>query len=474
MRPLEAAGFLLAIPAVLALLGWMPRRAGIAFTAVSSAVLLLAAVWLGAYWQLIPLYAGVLLSLFAMQRTRPQRQHPMHVLMAAGVICLLLLTAAFTYVLPMFSLPKPTGPYAIGTQIEALVDPVRMETHVAGLAKPREIMVQIWYPATPNQQRLASYRRRRETTLLSSYMAVLKTHSYKNAAVATIGAPFPVLLFNPAWGGKRTQNTYQVEDLASHGFIVVGVDHTYNSGPTAFPDGRVMGPTNGHDISDFRNTTVEQQYAFGDKEVDVEAGDDVLALDSLAAANLNPHSPWFHRVDANDAGAFGHSFGGAVAAEVCYQDSRVKAALNEDGWMFGDMATHGLDKPYMVMNDDAPPITDAELHSNDAQTRRESKLTTIDIDHLNHTMRTFGGYLLTVRGSRHFDFSDRPLYSPIRRLTEAGTIPPLRAHEIVEAYTLQFFAHTLQGKPAPLLAANGNPYKEVQFENWFAHNASRQ
>ena len=124
-------------------------------------------------------------------------------------------------------------------------------------------MVQIWYPATPDHQPLASYRRRRETTLLSSYMAVLKTHSYTDAAVATVGAPFPVLLFNPAWAGHRTQNTYQVEDLASHGFIVVGVDHTYNSGPLAFPDGRVIGPTDTHDIAGFQNTTVAQQYAFG-------------------------------------------------------------------------------------------------------------------------------------------------------------------------------------------------------------------
>ncbi|HEY5253619.1 MAG TPA: hypothetical protein VIJ53_03135, partial [Acidobacteriaceae bacterium] len=277
---------------------------------------------------------------------------------------------------------------------------------------------------------------------------------------------------NPAWAGHRTQNTYQVEDLASHGFIVVGVDHTYNSGPVAFPDGRVIGPTDTHDIAGFQNTTVAQQYAFGAREVDIEAGDDVLALNTLSAANLDPRSPWFHRVDANDAGAFGHSFGGAVAAEVCYQDPRVKAALNEDGWMFGEVATHGLDKPYMVMNDDSPAITAAQLNSKDVQTRRESKLTNIDIANLNHTMSAFGGYVLTILGTRHFNFTDRPLYSPLRRLTDSGPISPRRAHEIVEAYTLQFFAHTLQGKPAPLLAENNSPYKEVQFENWFAHNAS--
>lgn len=472
MRPLEATGFMLAIPAIFALLGWMPKRAGLVFAASSCVVLVLAAAWVGAYWQLIPLYAAVVLSVFALGRMTTSSRNWMHRLAATAVSCLLLLTATFTYVLPMFHLPKPTGPYAIGTRVEHLVDPVRMETHVAGPKLPREIMVQIWYPATPNHQPLASYRMRRETTWLSSYMGVLQTHSYEDAAVATSGAPFPVLLFNPAWAAHRTQNTYQVEDLASHGFIVVGVDHTYNSGPIAFPDGRIMQPTDGHDISDFQNTTVAQQFAFGGREVDIQAGDDVLALNALSVENLDPHSPFFRRVDANDAGAFGHSFGGAVAAEVCYQDPRVKAAVNEDGWMFGDVATRGLDKPYLVMNDDGPPVMAVRLQSKDVQTRREAELTNIDIDNLNRTFRTYGGYMVTVRGSRHFDFSDRSLYSPIRRLTEAGTISAVRVHEITEAYTLQFFEHALQGKAAPLLAADNSPYKEVQFDNWVVRNAS--
>jgi hypothetical protein len=140
--------------------------------------------------------------------------------------------------------------------------------------------------------------------------------------------------------------------------------------------------------------------------------------------------------------------------------------------MFGEVATRGLDKPYLVMNDDGPPILARRLESKNDQTRREAKLTNIDIENLDHTFRAFGGYMLTVRGSRHFDFSDRPLYSPIRRLTEAGTISPLRVHEITEAYTLQFFSHALQDKPAPLLAADNSPYKEVQFDNWFVRNAS--
>ncbi|HTU50734.1 MAG TPA: hypothetical protein VMF56_09075 [Acidobacteriaceae bacterium] len=474
MRPMEMAAFVLAIVPVLAILGAVPVSVGVISAALSCATLLMASIWLGPYWQLIPLYLAVILTLFVLIRMKQVRSRWLRASLATVVTGLLMMTAGFTYLLPMFVLPKPTGPYAIGTRIEALVDPVRMETHVAGSPKPREIVVQIWYPATPHHQPLASYRRRSETTLLSSYMAVLKTHSYKNAAVATNGAPFPVLLFNPAWGGERTQNTYQVEDLASHGFIVVGIDHTYNSRPVAFPDGRVIWSRNLHDISDFQHTTLAQQIDIGDKEVRIEAGDDALALNTLAAANLDPGSPWYGRVDANDAGAFGHSFGGAVSAQICYQDPRVKAALNEDGWVFGDVATHGLDKPYMFMDDDTPAIGAAQLHSADVQIRRESALDVADMGNFEKTMHTFGGYYVLIRGSKHFNFGDRSLYSPIRRWTDSGSVSPQLAHQAIEAYTLQFFSHYLLHRSAPLLAANHSPYKEVQFENWFAHKASTQ
>jgi predicted dienelactone hydrolase len=474
MRPLELVGFVLAIVPVLAILAVVPISVGIISAALSCAILLLASLWLGAYWQLIPLYLAVILTLYVLIVMKRERPRWLRATLAIAVTGLLATTAAFTYLLPMFALPKPTGPYAIGTRIEPLVDPVRMETHVPGPLQSREIMIQIWYPAKPDHQPLAGYRRRRETTLLSSYMAALKTHSYKNAAVATTGAPYPVLLFNPAWGGQRTQNTYQAEDLASHGFIVVGIDHPYNSRPIAFPDGRVLWSQDVHDITDFQNTTVAQQLAIGDKEVRIEAGDDALVLNSLSAANLDPHSPWFGRVDANDAGAFGHSFGGAVAAQICYQDPRVKVALNEDGWAFGDVPTHGLDKPYMFMDDDTPAITAAQLKSADVQTRRESALDISDMNSFDQTMHRFGGYYLLVPESKHFNFADRSLYSPIRGWTDSGSIAPQRAHRIIEAYTLQLFSHYLLHQPAPLLAENHSPYKGVQFENWFVRNASTQ
>jgi hypothetical protein len=471
MRPLEFIGWLIAFLPVLALLGLLRVSLGIIAAIASACILVAAALWLGAYWQLLPLYLGVLLALAGLLWRQP-RTVAARAMLSAGIFCLLVLTAAATYVLPMFSLPKPTGQYAVGTRIFSLTDPVRMETHVPGSTRHREIVVQVWYPASPGKQPLAPYRRHTETTWLSSYMAVLRTHSYKDAPVAS-GAPFPVLLFNPAWGGQRTQNTYQTEDLASHGFIVAAVDHPYNSGPVAFPDGRVIDIGSGHDISDFHHTTVDQQIAFGNNEVHIQAGDDILTLNYLAAANQDPHSPWYRHLDTENVGAFGHSFGGAASVQTCFEDPRVKAALNEDGWVFGNFFTQGLNKPYMVMYED-DPFNFAALHSSDVQARRDAKLDAIDEADMERSLREFGGYSLMIRGTRHNNFRDRVLYSRLRRLTEAGTISPQRGHQIVEAYTLAFFQQVLLHKPEPLLTEMPSPYKEVQFENWYQKNAPTQ
>lgn len=469
MCPLELIGLVLAVVPALALLAVLPISFGIGTAVLSWGVLMAATLQLGAHWQSLPLYLAAALSLAALPFF-PHLPRWTRAAVAATVVCLLILTAAFSFALPMFRLPQPTGPYAVGTRIVHLVDPLKMETHGSGPQGPREIMVQIWYPASPDGQRLASYRRPSETTLLSSYMAVLPTHSYLDAPVASDKTPFPVLLFNPAWGGQRTQNTYQTEDLASHGFIVVGIDHPYNSGPVAFPDGRVIRSVDTHDITDFHHTTIAQQVAIGNTEVHIQAADDILALNYLAAENSDPHSVWFHHVDPNNAGAFGHSFGGAVAAQACYQDPRIRAAINEDGWMFGDVSTHGLNKPFLIMYEDNAEANPTP-NPPDVQSRRESKLDALDLINIHRTMHAHGGYILTLLGSRHNNFRDRSLYSPLRRLTEGGSIAPRRAHRIVEAYTLQFFCHYLLQRPAPLLAANTSPYQEVQFENWFAKNA---
>jgi dienelactone hydrolase len=457
MRPFEELSTLFACLATACLLalGSRWRWAFASSYAALCAFVLAHLVSEGVHWQLAPLYLVVALLPILRRYTPPAAWR-----MRAAVVCcvvLILVSFALCNLLPMFALPQPTGAYRTGTEVLYMVDTSRHEIHVTASDAVRELMVQVWYPADSKKGgHLAPYRRWSETTWLSSYMSVLKTHSRIGVPVASEGAPFPVLLFNPAWGNQRTQNTYEFEDLASHGFVVVAVDHTYNSRPVSFPDGRRIAAKDLFDIEDLGSFSLEELLGKGNREADYQAQDDSFVLDSLRLLDQNPGSIFAGKLATDRAGAFGHSFGGAVAMQACYRDKRIRAAINMDGWLFGDVAHEGLNKPLLVMgHDDSLPRTQAP-----------NPITKQDDELLLAMFQRYGGALVTIHHSQHMNFSDRSLYSPVRKLAESGTISPQLAHQIVESYTLAFFSTVLKGTSEPLLSQQPSPFPEASYQTW--------
>jgi predicted dienelactone hydrolase len=271
-------------------------------------------------------------------------------------------------------------------------------------------------------------------------------------------------LFNPAWKNPRTQSTFQFEDLASHGFVVASIDHTYNSQLVAFPDGRRITARDLPQIGDFTKSTWREVVDLGNKELEYQTADDIFVLDSFGELNRNSASDYFGRLDTESVGAFGHSFGGAVAMETCRKDPRVLAAINMDGWFFGDVAHSGLDKPLLIMSDDSPAPSQEALTSSDTARRLRAQWIRQDMQQIANTLNRFGGFYLLIRGSRHMIFSDRALYSPFRRLNESGGVNPRPAHSIIESYTLAFFLKYLKGEEKSLLEQIPSPYPEAEFK----------
>jgi predicted dienelactone hydrolase len=472
MRPLELT-LALAVLLSIILLFTVPRLAsGLSAIVLSFSILVVCvhAFVEGLHWQLVPLYACIPLLALAFRYSSAMSQW---LFRSCAIASVSLLTAAmaFSYVLPMFKLPDPTGRYKVGTRLVYLVDSSRREIHGPFPRGNRELMVQIWYPTERPNGPLARYRRRSETTLLSSYMSVLRTHSYADAPIAKSGPPFPVLLFNPAWKNPRTQNTFQFEDLASHGFVVASIDHTYNSQPVAFPDGRRITSKDLPEIGDFSKLTWQEFTNLGDQELAYQTADDRFVLDSLSRLNLDSASDYFGRLNADDAGAFGHSFGGAVAMEICRSDSRVRAALNMDGWFFGDVAKDGLDKPLFMMSDDSPAPPEEDLRSPNVARRLRAEWMRQDIQRADYTLEKFGGWSLVVRDSRHMIFSDRALYSPIRSLRESGPVDSRAAHHIIESYTLEFFSKYLRGEASRLLGETPSRFPGAELKIYFRPGA---
>ncbi len=476
MRFFETLVCCLTLPSsILALLAIRPEHSGMG---ILSLLLLLALLFHlvreGAHWQLVPLYLSVSILLpFGWLPDLPR-----HTLPWLGVATFLLtgLSIAISVLVPMFKLPAPSGPHCVGTRLLYLIDNSRDAWGGTSTGSHRELMVQLWYPADPVSNRRAVYRRLRETTPKSSHHAVLKTDSFFNAPIATRNAPYPVLLFSPAWTGQRTQSTFQMQDLASHGFIVASIDHTYYSGRVAFPDGRVLDGQSAPQLGNFEGTTVPEAIELIGKHVMIEARDQIFVLDRLAAFQREEKSPLYEKIDMTRVGAFGHSIGGAAASEACYLDSRIKAALNIDGWMGADVLNEGLAKPWMVIYGRAtenPPSVE-ELNASPPVVQRYWEMNRQNYAAVQANLQRFGGYRLYITGANHWNFADRALYSPRRAWTGAGPIPPLRAFEIVNRYTHAFFSQALNGSDELLLQRSSSEFPEVEFEAWKAVSPTAQ
>jgi predicted dienelactone hydrolase len=408
----------------------------------------------GPHWQMAPAYLAALLfpALLAIQRVTLRR-------IVAGLMLVLVLAACTaSAILPMFRLPQPTGPYPIGTRIFHMVNDHPSDSSSADASGRRELMIQVWYPASPSHAPRAPYRKLAETTFMSSYQSVLWTHSRWNAPFAQTGAPFPLLLLNPAWNGRRTYYMYLVEDLVSHGYIVAGIDHTGNSGPTAFPDGHVSQPDPDPKL-DFGRNTFAELSAYGAQQLEVQVNDTRFVLDQLQSWNQDQASPFYQRIDMDRVGAFGHSFGGAVAAQACLEDSRIKSALDMDGSLWGQVQAVGLNKPFLMIEEDIQHPTPQQLQQDHVTL----------INHLldmgdQAMMKKSNTYRVTLHGSTHSSFTDRNLFSPLRRFSGFGTIPAAREYLILRSYALAFFDKTLRRKDPALLNGTDRTFPEATLE----------
>jgi predicted dienelactone hydrolase len=364
---------------------------------------------------------------------------------------------------PRLSLPSPTGPHRVGTVALHLVDDTRRDPWVP--AHPyRELMVQLWYPAARTTGDLrARYIPAAAGALLDAQTAqalstsvpagtfhALRTNSFEGAPVARpAGAGRPVVMFSPGDGMDRSSLTGLAEDLASHGFVVAGIDDTHGSGQVEFPGGRVEVAQPG---------VLERP----DEDTLVRAADAGFVLDQLARLNsgADPDAdhrrlPAFrHTLDLARTGMFGHSHGAEATAETMLRDHRVIAGAELDGGVSGRVAAAGLHDPFMVVSG----------RSAAGHPQTEQNLTTL------WPRLTGWSRWLRLRDSGHLSFTDFETFAGRLGAPQAvreqllGTIDSGRAVAIERAYLLAFFTQHLGHHHRRLLDGPSRRYPEMIFE----------
>ena len=357
-------------------------------------------------------------------------------------------------------LPAPTGSYGVGRMEYDWIDQSRTDPLAPRAGTKRELVVWAWYPAVrmsgakvapylpPTWAQLSDQQHGSFGQLLFQSSDSIQTHSIENAPLATASARYPVLIFEPGLGNIPTQYTTLLEDLASHGYIIFAITPTYSSDVVVFPDGRVASATVVGKPSDASNVQTT-----GNRLVTVWAQDVIFVMNQLGRLNATPGTTWSQHLDLTRLGVFGHSFGGATAAQVCQMDTRCKAGIDLDGDLFGSVVQTGLEKPFLVIQSDQGSCSTSDCRSFQGE-----------IQAILRTVPSGERYSLSIKGTQHFNFSDYAVYfSPARVLGALGSIDGVRGLQITRTYVRAFFDTFLNQTPSTLLLGPESAYPEVQF-----------
>lgn len=426
-------------------------------------------------WQMALAYGLValfcLVWLFRLLLWQPQDPSPkrtgLQKLGSGFVAALGLMALAFAIALPIIfpvpNLPAPTGSYSVGTVSYQLKDETRDEVYTDDPSDKRELMIQIWYPAVqpmpgggPTNQRRTPWMERmdivgpaiaeklRLPSFILGHAALVQSHSYAYAPISEAQAQYPVIIYSHGWTGFRQINATQSEDLASHGYIVVAIEHPYGALVSLFNDGRVI--LNKPDALPKRGSA---NFVTGTQLLEeVYAQDVIFVLDKLERIDDGTSmfdstmlGPGFsYRLDLDRIGIIGHSTGGGAIVKVCARDPRCKAGVGQDTWLEpvpDDEIARGLSQPFLFFRSQewaegtgpGDRITNQKL--NQLMADANAPRTRIDI-----------------QGAKHYDFVMIGLLSPLAPyLGVKGPIPAERVMPLINEVMLAFFDHHLRGEP---------------------------
>jgi dienelactone hydrolase len=338
------------------------------------------------------------------------------------------------------TLPAPTGPHRVGTTALYLKDASRPDPWNLD-ADARELKVTLWYPTEQRDGRRAAYMTPKESELTLRGLGVAgvpddtlsRTRTNAVADAAPTGGKRPFVVLSPGFTKPMSTLTSLAEDLASRGYVVAGIDHTYENHATTLPGGRV---------AECLACDSDSDPGFGAGLVAVRAADVSFVLDQLPAQ-------WdgADRIDRSRIAMVGQSIGGAGALATMVKDSRVRAGIDMDGTTYARIPKGGFSRPFLFLG--SPQHVPG---GRDTSWERDWKLLT--------------GWKrwLVLAGAEHQSFTDGPLLSGALGVTPAsGVLPAARAAELTRTYVAAFLDRHLKGERQPLLDKASARYPEVTF-----------
>ena len=366
--------------------------------------------------------------------------------------------ALFAYLTP--ALPTPSGPELVGYDRFAVEKGERW------------VDVQAFYPAAAkSNQQLEAMPSDLAKQLALSFGAPHAAMIDERVIPAYIQAPIkpgshPVLMFNHGHGMFATQNSHQVLELVSHGYIVLALNHPGHSllsknGDQIATRGAGIANYTPEEAStllqrqvkgndDLRAATSRDEWIAVMEGIQKDAFYDIvdqfpewiannqMVLDALPDIQSGAiKTALAANMDLSRIAYFGHSFGGAVATHMGMQDSRIKAAYNLDGPVFTWSLT------------ESPTAQFCFAYANASNQENVA----LDFSWANQQVaKSVAGCETVFDGAAHMNFSDLNEMSFLRWLNLLGPIDGTKMRNNLNASLLSFFdQHLRNGAAMPKL-----------------------
>jgi hypothetical protein len=334
-------------------------------------------------------------------------------------------------------LPAPNGAFTVGRTILRWVDNSRREVLTEDPNDFREVVAMVWYPAEPETGVKAGYFPNLSSisdALVESGevgqwevfgLQFIRSDSRVDANPLKLEDKFPVVIFSPGNGTNIEFYASLAGEIASHGYIVVGLNHPYDVPAVELSDGDVVPYDKEQWLLD-----AEAHQAYIAERIKVRTADVLFVLEQLEEMNSNDRFAGI--IDLDSIAVAGHSLGGITASEACKVEIRFKACLNFDGLLKGgpfsmEETAIPLEQPFLFLT------KESQLHP-----RLLERFQSME-----------EGYWVTVYGASHQSFTDGPLLQPALL---PGTKQADWLLSLIQIYTLAFLDHTLKGQSNNLLS----------------------
>ncbi len=339
------------------------------------------------------------------------------------------------------TLPALTGPHRVGTTALHLTDTSRPDPWNLD-APARQLKVTLWYPTERRDGPRAPYMTPEESRLLlrasgiggvpDDTLSKIRTNAIEDAEPA--GGKLPLVVLSPGFTKPVSTLTSLAEDLASRGYVVAGIDHTYESYATTLAGGSVAGCIACDSDSD---------PGFGAGLVRSRAADVSFVLDELTRNG----SPGARLIDRSRIAMAGQSIGGASALATMVHDPRVRAGIDLDGTTYARIPKSGFTRPFMFVGS-----ADHVPGGRDQSWDRDWKLLT-----------GWKRWLVLPR-AEHASFTDAPLLRPSLGIKPPpGVLPAARAAELTRTYVAAFLDLHLKSQRRPILDGPSARHPDIGF-----------